>query len=218
MSLLALTTPISVADVDVYFGCGCFWHVQYAMVGLEMKALGRDGASVTARTAYAGSNVTNPNGLVCYHNAEQVSDYAAMGYAEAVSMSVPEEHFDVFVKKFWEVCPHGNRKDAMDRDHQYRSVIGFPGGLHSKLYALLGNSANASQLPAGQGGDADTYGDNKVWVMDSLKFKAHTAEKYHQFHDDFMTSPYDRQYHALQQFAEKTGCPGDVGHGNVIWA
>ena len=27
--------------VDVYFGCGCFWHVQHEFVEAERKILGR---------------------------------------------------------------------------------------------------------------------------------------------------------------------------------
>lgn len=211
------------ADVEVYFGCGCFWHVQYAFAGLEQSLLNRTGSQVTARTAYAGSVQTGPDGLVCYHNPEGIADYAAMGHAEAVSVSMPEQSVDAFVATFWQVCPHGNRKDAMDSDHQYRSVIGIPGGMASPLIAKLSSDPAAAELSAGKGGDADTFGTNHVWVYDSLLFPATTAEKYHQFHDDFMRSAYDQQYHALQRFAAKSGCPGDASftglaerHGGTV--
>merc|ERR1712050_340427 len=91
------------------------------------------------------------------------------------------------------------------------SVIGVPGGMASPLAAKLSNDPAAAQLKSGKGGDADTFGKNIVWVYDSNEFPATTAEKYHQFHDDFMRSAYDRQYHALQRFAKKSGCPGDAG-------
>jgi len=198
------------ADVDVYFGCGCFWHVQYAFVGLEQRLLNRTGTSITARTAYAGAIQTGPGGIVCYHNAEGVADYADLGYAEAVSLSVPEESFEAFASTFWHVCPRGNRKDTMDYDHQYRSVVGLPGGMKSPLSKRLASSAGAARLVAGLGGDGDTFDLDMVWVYDTNEFPARVAEKYHQFHDDFMRSPYDQQYHALQQFASKTRCPGDA--------
>eukprot|EP00928_Gymnodinium_smaydae_P033836 TRINITY_DN24127_c0_g1_i1.p1 TRINITY_DN24127_c0_g1~~TRINITY_DN24127_c0_g1_i1.p1 ORF type:complete len:230 (-),score=27.68 TRINITY_DN24127_c0_g1_i1:143-832(-) len=216
-SLIFIALPINASSVDVYFGCGCFWHVQHAFVNLEERLLGRTGSAVTARAAYAGSRAVSSNGLVCYHNSAGISDYANMGYAEAVSVSVPEEHFDAFVNQFWEICPHGNRKDAMDLDHQYRSVIGVPGGMTSPLFARLGKGKIAAKLVEGHGGDGDTYGNDEVWVYDSKRFPAHVAEKYHQFHDDFMTSSYGGSYHAMQDLASKTGCPGDADY-TPLWS
>ena len=40
--------------IDVYFGCGCFWHVQHELLVAERKILGRKDADLTARCGYAG--------------------------------------------------------------------------------------------------------------------------------------------------------------------
>merc|ERR1712070_1019860 len=109
----------------------------------------------SARTAYAGSNQIGADGLVCYHNLENVGDYANLGYAEVVTVSVPEAEFGDFASLFWNLCPHGNRKDAMDLDHQYRSLVGLPGGMESPLVAQLARGALAAQLVAGKGGEGD---------------------------------------------------------------
>ena len=39
--------------IDVYFGCGCFWHVQHEFVEAERKILGRKDAQITARAGTA---------------------------------------------------------------------------------------------------------------------------------------------------------------------
>ena len=55
--------------IDVYFGCGCFWHVQHEFVVAEQKILGRSDDELTARAGYAGgrarmtwSAITTPVG------------------------------------------------------------------------------------------------------------------------------------------------------------
>ena len=40
--------------IDVYFGVGCFWHVQHEFVEAEARLLGRRGTEYTSRTGYAG--------------------------------------------------------------------------------------------------------------------------------------------------------------------
>ena len=72
-------------DVKVYFGAGCFWHVQHEFVLKEAAELGRSGAAFSAVTGYAGGTGTE-RGLVCYHNKRSVSDYGRLGHAEAVQV------------------------------------------------------------------------------------------------------------------------------------
>ena len=42
--------------VDVYFGSGCFWHVQHEFVEAERKYLSRNDGQLTALAGYAGGN------------------------------------------------------------------------------------------------------------------------------------------------------------------
>jgi peptide methionine sulfoxide reductase MsrA len=193
--------------INVYFGCGCFWHVQHEFVTAEIKTLCRDGSSLTARTAYAGGTQTGPNGLVCYHNSAGTADYGVMGHAEVVSLTIPEGNFSSFAKSFWNVCNGGMRRDPQDMGGEYRSVVGLPGGMHSPLLPQLQKMGSAT-LVAGSGNEGDTLGTGKVYVYDTARFPAHTAEKYHQFHDDMMEA-YGSEYNSFRRFASSTQCPGD---------
>lgn len=49
---------------DVYFGVGCFWHIQHEFVVAEKNLLGRGPKTFTSRTGYAGGTKTD-NGKVC---------------------------------------------------------------------------------------------------------------------------------------------------------
>jgi len=196
-------------EVSVYFGCGCFWHVQHAFVTSEMADLCRQGDDISARTAYAGGTQTGPDGLVCYHNAMSKADYGALGHAEVVSLNVPESAFGAFAAKFWETCSGGVRRDTQDAGGEYRSVIGLPGGMNSPLLEQLQAGAGAAKLVSGQGNEDDTLGTGNVLVYDTKYFPAHTAEKFHQFHND-MVDNYGTAYNDLRSLAKATSCPGDV--------
>ncbi|CAK9083173.1 unnamed protein product [Durusdinium trenchii] len=187
-------------EVKVYFGCGCFWHVQHEFVVDEMTKLCRQDGNITARTAYAGGTHMD-NGLVCYHNALGKADYGQLGHSEVVSMSVPVSAFATFAQTFWDICPKGVRRDVQDIGGEYRSVVGLPGGIHSSLMKDLASSATAKLVP-GTGNEGDTLGSDTVIVYDSDHFPAHVAEKYHQFHDDMMDH-YGGAYHALRGFAAR---------------
>ena len=65
--------------IDVYFGCGCFWHVQHEFVEAERKILGRLDDEITARAGYAGGKAGALDGKVCYHNAANIADYGKLG-------------------------------------------------------------------------------------------------------------------------------------------
>merc|ERR1719453_1000460 len=182
--------------------------MQHALVELEESLLKRAGSSVTSRAAYAGGHGTGAEGIVCYHNAGDVADYGKMGYAEVVSLTVPESSFAQVAQKFWELCPRGQREDAQDTGGEYRSVVGLPGGMHSPLLDTLRGDAGSALLTHGAGSDADTLDTGKVYVYDTRDFPPHVAEKYHQFHDDMMAH-YGTAYAKLKDFARKTQCPGD---------
>ena len=50
--------------IDVYFGCGCFWHVQHEFVEAEKKLLGRGDMEVTSYAGYAGGRAGARDGKV----------------------------------------------------------------------------------------------------------------------------------------------------------
>ena len=77
-------------DVEVYFGCGCFWHVQHEFVEAERTILGRGDMDLTAYTGYGGGTGGSDKGKVCYHNALQVADYGKLGSARARTKQDPE--------------------------------------------------------------------------------------------------------------------------------
>ena len=56
--LLQNSSPAAAAEEDelisVYFGCGCFWHVQHEFVEAERNILQRSDDAITSRAGYAG--------------------------------------------------------------------------------------------------------------------------------------------------------------------
>ena len=107
MGLIAATTGTSAAADDdeelvpVYFGCGCFWHVQHEFVEAERNLLGRTDSQLTARAGYAGGRAgSDANGRVCYHNAAQVADYGKLGHAEVVSLQIPASKYNDFAVEY----------------------------------------------------------------------------------------------------------------------
>jgi len=195
--------------VQIYFGCGCFWHMQHEFTMLEKSALSREGSGLTARAAYAGGKKCGPDGLLCYHNMQGIADYGSLGHAEAVELVVPEDSFAGFAQKFWEVCPLGQRQDPQDVGGEYRSVVGLPGGMNSPLLGRLQPTGPGVTLVAGKGDEKDTLGLGKVFVYDTKDFPPRTAEKHHQFHNDMMAT-YGDDYNKLRDtLGERTSCPGD---------
>lgn len=194
------------SSVQLYFGQGCFWHVQHELVSKEVKDLGRGADEVTALSGYAGG--TKKADSVCYHTFPFApTDYSTLGHTEVVSVSVPEDKVGDFAKLILDAgarYPFG-RADPQDMGSEYRSAIGLPGGTQSPLYKQI-EEANAGRLRlvAGKGNDDDTLASKKVWVYDSDKFPFYQAEVYHQFHDD-MTERYSRQYHQIKGSLVKNG-------------
>jgi peptide methionine sulfoxide reductase MsrA len=120
-------------EIEVYFGCGCFWHVQHELVEAERRILGRTDMQLTARAGYAGGKAGSKDGKVCYHNALKISDYGSLGHAEVVSIKIPPSAFPAFAKEYFALFNEkGYRPDQWgDVGLEYRNLIGFPGGVSS---------------------------------------------------------------------------------------
>ena len=202
--------------VDVYFGCGCFWHVQHEFVEAERKLLGRDGKALTARAGYAGGKGgAGEGGSVCYHNVARKNDYGKLGHSEIVALDgVPTNKFGKVAEEYFKLfTADGSRPDQFgDRGGEYRNVVGIPGGKNSPLYKDLLEACLAQgdkvDFAAGKGSDADVKA--VVWIMDSTKFPAFRAENYHQFHDGFAQGEnYPNSYNDLGKTLdlEDTACP-----------
>jgi len=210
--------PASAADpsVKIYFGAGCFWHVQHEFTMEEMSTLKRTSSQITAISGYAGGQRLGDGGKVCYHNFKRFADYGQLGHAEAVQVEVPASAIPAFSRKYFGLFgTRGYRHDPMDKGGEYRSVLGLPGGENSVYYAEIQKAASESPMTlfTGRGDEGDTIGDKSVLVYDSNKFPFYAGELYHQFHDDFMGPPYGKAYNAINPTLYKagvlknTGCP-----------
>eukprot|EP01039_Chlorochromonas_danica_P007728 gene7728-8539_t len=232
LSCLALAGPLSSAPAladppkqqQVYFGAGCFWHVQHEMVETERKVLGRQDSQITSLAAYAGGKEGSKPQRVCYHNLKGIPDYGSLGHAEVVSLTLPEDPdaFEPFAKTYFSLFSNKDRTDVGDRGAEYRSVIGIPGGLKGAKPEVLEKLQAAAKesglrLEEGRGSDEDTLHKGIVYVYDSDLYPAHQAEVYHQFHDGFLPGEsYPRTYNNLQAQALDNGllhrieCPEQI--------
>lgn len=202
-------------NVNVFFGQGCFWHLQHEIVKKEETALDRGSKSITALVGYAGGNEVGDQGRVCYHNMAMTADYGRLGHTEVVNVSVPESKIGEFAKDYFDAAAKYRlgRADPQDRGSEYRSAVGIPGGMDGPLFKSI-EAANSGrmELVRGQGNDADTVGTKKIWIYDSNKYPFHQGEVYHQFHDD-MIDQYSPGYHKIKDalIADgkivKVGCP-----------
>jgi len=203
--------------VPIYFGCGCFWHVQHEFILAEQTVLERAASELTAVSGYAGGTRLNPDGKACYY------DYGGNGHTEVVELLIPRDSVASFAAVFWSLFVGKNRIDTMDIGPSYRAAVGLPGGISSPLLAVVNSSqeghvAQPFQLLEGHGMDRDTLGEALVWVYDSDHFPFHQAELYHQFHDDFMPGGnYPDHYNKVLKKAVleacrmlPTNCPADV--------
>eukprot|EP00403_Amphidinium_massartii_P013010 CAMPEP_0178428224 /NCGR_PEP_ID=MMETSP0689_2-20121128/30165_1 /TAXON_ID=160604 /ORGANISM="Amphidinium massartii, Strain CS-259" /LENGTH=300 /DNA_ID=CAMNT_0020049985 /DNA_START=88 /DNA_END=990 /DNA_ORIENTATION=- len=165
--------------VEVYFGSGCFWHVQHEFIKAEEEILGRTAAEYTSLTGYAGgTRAGTPQ--PCYGNYEQ------LGHTEVVRVLIPVSQLKAFADVFWSLFVNYDRVDTMDIGPDYRAAIGIAGGMNSPHFEVLRPADTTWNLQAGQGNDADTLGQPLVWVYDIESYPFFQAEVYHQFHDDFM--------------------------------
>ena len=187
--------------IDVYFGCGCFWHVQHEFVEAEKKILNRkDSSTITARTGYAGGLKSSDR--VCYHNAQKIGDYGSLGHAEVVAMRIPPSSFEEFAIEYFKLFnDKGERPDQNgDRGPEYRNLIGIPGGAKSPYAKQVVSASQAVgdklDFAVGKGNDADARAVS--FIMDTQKFPFFVAEQYHQFHDGFnLNENYPNSYNSL---------------------
>jgi len=207
--------------VEVYFGVGCYWHIQHEFVQAERDILERTDRQLTSRAGYAGGTRLGPEGRVCYHNFQGIADYGKLGHAEVVGVKIPEDKIQEFSNLYFGLFDSntGERVDPQDRGAEYRSLIGLPRGTNHPMYAAVEAAATAEgfHLETGKGNDPDTLGNNKlVYVYDSNKYPFHQAEVYMQFRDDFQSPPYGKDYHKLVELALEDGriigqgCPDTV--------
>lgn len=211
--------------IEVYFGCGCFWHVQHEFVEAERKILGRDVIDLSARVGYAGGNAGAKDGKVCYHNAAQISDYGSLGHAEVVRLKIPPSKFSAFAEEYFKLFDDkGNRPDQLgDRGLEYRNIVGIPGGTKSPLAQELVAASKAAgdklDFAVGKGDDPDARA--VAFVMDTAKYPFYLGEVYHQFHDGFNWGEnYPDVYNGITKklvkakLLDDAGCPnGMLGVG-----
>ena len=183
-----LTTPKSAfgaeddggEEINVYFGCGCFWHVQREFVEAERRLLQRSNdLDITTRAGYAGGKAGAKNGKVCYHNAAQVSDYGSLGHAEVVQVKIPPSKFPDFVTEYCNLfSDQGYRPDQFqDRGPEYRNLVGLPGGVDGPYAKMLveasAKAGDKLDFAQGKGDDADRRA--LVFVMDTAEFPFYVA-------------------------------------------
>jgi len=200
--------------IDVWFGCGCFWHVQHEFVEAERKLLGRSDKELTARAGYAGGKAGDKDGKVCYHNAARISDYGSLGHAEVVSLKIPKSSFPDFVAEYTALFnKDGFRPDQLgDKGPEYRNLVGIPGGVDSPLAKQLievsSKTGDKLDFAKGKGDDPDVRA--LVFVMDSDMFPFYVAEQYHQFHDGFnIGENYPNSYNNLAVMLARDGRLGE---------
>jgi peptide methionine sulfoxide reductase MsrA len=226
LALLGQTSPPAAAAdevmIDVYFGCGCFWHVQHEFVEAEHNILGRSDDELTARAGYAGGKTGAKDGKVCYHNIANIADYGKLGHAEVVSLQIPPSKFQEFAVEYCKLFRNGMRPDQFgDRGSEYRNLVAFKGGSKSPLAQQLVEASKATgdqlDFAVGKGTDEDIA--RLVWIMDIDQYPFFIAEQYHQFHDGFnLGENYPSSYNSLaQKYAAKGENFGSCPNGMIMW-
>lgn len=214
--ILSWSTPVTTEEnLAIYFGLGCFWHIQYKFIQAEKSILGRSGSELTSITGYAAAS---GGGQFCYNDGKL--------HAEAVQIIIPVSSVPSFAAVFWGMFVGKDRSHTNDRGSNYRAVLGLPGGMNSTFLpqiqaAQQGVVAQTFELRSGTGDDADTLGSALVWVYDSDTFPFQQAETYHQFHDDYLPGgDYPSSYNQLTSALQSSGrlvattCPNDGGRGD----
>mmetsp|Transcript_68964 Transcript_68964/g.121956 ORF Transcript_68964/g.121956 Transcript_68964/m.121956 type:complete len:253 (-) Transcript_68964:32-790(-) len=201
LSCLASTNDIlDGSEVKVYFGLGCFWHIQYEFIQAERSILARSDTQLTAITGYAAAL---GDGVFCYNDGRL--------HAEVVGLVIPESSVSRFAAAYWGMFVGKDRSHTNDKGPNYRAVIGLPGGMDSSLMPAVqaaqdGMVSQRFELRKGAGDDPDTLGSAHVWVYDTAQFPFHQAEISHQFHDDYLSNGnYPSSYNDLVAVLQSTG-------------
>jgi len=225
LGLASLPALAADDEIEVYFGCGCFWHAQHEFVSAEQSILRRKDAQLTSLAGYAGGNAGAKDGKVCYHNAGFISDYGSLGHAEVVRLRIPTSKYGAFAEEYFKLFDKdGNRPDQDgDRGLEYRNLVGIPGGANSPLAKELVQASirqgDKMNFAKGKGDDPDVRAT--VFVMDTETHPFFVGEAYHQFHDGFAWGEdYPQSYNNLAKVVAKagnlpaSGCPnGMLGVG-----
>lgn len=104
---------------QVYFGVGCFWHIQHEFLAGEKKILGRNEHEFTSVAGYAGGKSTDKEGRVCYHNLMQVADYGKLGHGEAVGLKLPADKIVDFTALYFSLFNQKTKGACMSSVLQY---------------------------------------------------------------------------------------------------
>jgi len=205
-SCLLLAVPGKGTDaehVQLYFGAGCFWHIQHVFVEAEKSLLKRNESSFTAFAGYAGATASTPSSRPCYTDSQV--------HAEVVGFTIPNSSVAQFASVYFGMFVGHDRSHTNDRGPAYRAVIGLPGGISGSLFNVIKSSQPQDkkwELREGKGDDADTLGSKHIWVYDSTKFPFYQAEIYHQFHNDYLPGGvYGASYNS---FRSKYACLGKL--------
>jgi len=196
-------------EVDIYFGVGNFYHLQYELVLKEALALERRGPDITSINGYAGGNKVGELDRICYSSALGYPGYAELGHAQVVQLTLPEENITAFAKLFFEEVP---KRSASDKGPQFRPSVGLRRGMKSEFFKLIEQANNGSvKLVKGQGDDKGEEG--VVYVYDTKYFPFRPAEIMTQFQNNSQEPNYTSDYNALgpvlktQGQISLTGCP-----------
>ena len=87
----------SSALTDVYFGVGCFWHIQHEFVEAERKLLGRADKELTSRTGYAGGT-KNIEGKVSFLQSFRIL-FDAFTHENLINKSIAYERSAIITSK-----------------------------------------------------------------------------------------------------------------------
>jgi hypothetical protein len=99
--VIAEEEPKQQQQESVYFGVGCFWHIQHEFVAAERDLLGRSDRELTALTGYAGGTKADSFHRVCYHNFQGVADYGKLGHGEVVGLQLPTDKIVEFAAVYF---------------------------------------------------------------------------------------------------------------------
>ena len=128
-----------------------------------------------------------------------------------VQIEVPERRLDAVFRTYFRSFVHIDahiwaREDEFDVGPGYRAVLGFPGGIGNTavMAELRKENVHNMTFRAGHGSDADTFGTNTVFILDSMTHPFFQAELCLQFHNN-QTGQYTPSYHALKAVLMKEG-------------
>jgi hypothetical protein len=139
---------------------------------------------------------------VIHNYGIHISDYAPLGHAEVVRISVPESSFPSFCIEYFNLFSSKGYQPDQWGEHgsKYRNLVGVLGGVSSQyskeLIAALKSAGDKLDFAAGKGNDPDLSG--LCFNMDSASFSFNMAEQYHQFHAGFnLGENYPISYNSL---------------------